>query len=277
MGQFTVTVTLLPNEGAGTGPRRVDALVDTGAAYTVVPRPLAESLGCRPHRAQAVRFAGGRVEEWPVAEVRVECEGRRATTTVLMGPAAGPVLMGAITLDGQRSSGIGDRRRSRGAVRRVCRPRRPLPGRRAAARDRSLRPDRPAPRGSPAGDGGGADGPAAIVRRKLQRIAASLDALRPIARLSLEEQEAIEAALDVNAHLAAELGGEVPEEYDGGFLKIGQLGVVPADLAGALAPSAGLRNRLVHEYETIDDAKVLAAVGAGAAMRSAGRARPRPS
>jgi len=138
MGQFTVTVTLLPNEGAGTGPRRVDALVDTGAAYTVVPRPLAESLGCRPHRAQAVRFAGGRVEEWPVAEVRVECEGRRATTTVLMGPAAGPVLMGAITLDGQRSSGIGDRRRSRGAVRRVCRPRRPLPGRRAAARDRSL-------------------------------------------------------------------------------------------------------------------------------------------
>ena len=103
---------------------------------------------------------------------------------------------------------------------------------------------------------------AAIIRRKLQRITASLDGLRPIARLSLEEyrarfyerkaterllQEAIEAALDVNAHLIAELGGEVPEEY--------------SDLAGALAPSAGLRNRLVHEYETIDDAKVLASVG----------------
>jgi len=26
-------------------------------------------------------------------------------------------------------------------------------------------------------------------------------------------QEAVEAALDVNAHLIAELGGEVPEEY----------------------------------------------------------------
>src|SRR2546425_11069406 len=72
---------------------------------------------------------------------------------------------------------------------------------------------------------------AAIIRRKLQRIAASLDGLRPVARLSLEEyrarfyerkaterllQEAIEAALDVNAHLIAELGGEVPEEYYGG-------------------------------------------------------------
>jgi uncharacterized protein YutE (UPF0331/DUF86 family) len=117
---------------------------------------------------------------------------------------------------------------------------------------------------------------AAIIRRKLHRIAASLDGLRPIARLSLEEyrarfyerkaterllQEAIEAALDVNAHLIAELGSEVPEEYYGGFLKVGQLGVLSADLAGALAPSAGLRNRLVHEYETIDDAKVLASVG----------------
>ena len=44
-------------------------------------------------------------------------------------------------------------------------------------------------------------------------------------------QEAIEAALDVNTHLIAELGGEVPEEYYGGFLKVGQPGVLPADLA----------------------------------------------
>ena len=78
---------------------------------------------------------------------------------------------------------------------------------------------------------------AAIIRRKLQRIAASLDGLRPIARLSLEEyrarfyerkaterllQEAIEAALDINAHLIAESGSEVPEEYYGGFLKVGR-------------------------------------------------------
>lgn len=117
---------------------------------------------------------------------------------------------------------------------------------------------------------------AAIIRRKLQRIAASLDALRPLARLSVEEyrsrlykrkaaerllQEAIEAALDINAHLIAELGGEVPGEYYGGFLKLGELGVLPAELGRSLAPSAGLRNRLVHEYETLDDAKVLPAIG----------------
>lgn len=117
---------------------------------------------------------------------------------------------------------------------------------------------------------------AAIVRRKLARIVASLDGLRPIGRLSVEEyrarfyerkaaerllQEAIEAALDINAHLIAELGSEIPEEYYGGFLRMGELGVISPQLAGLLAPSAGLRNRLVHEYETIDDAKVLESIG----------------
>jgi uncharacterized protein YutE (UPF0331/DUF86 family) len=116
---------------------------------------------------------------------------------------------------------------------------------------------------------------AAIVRRKLGRIIASLALLRPIAGLALEDyrarvwerkgtervlQEAIEAAFDINAHLIAELGAEVPDDYFGGFIKLGELAVIPPDLAQALAPSAGLRNRLVHEYEAIDDARVLAAV-----------------
>ena len=79
--------------------RRLEALADPGAGYTVVPRPVLEALGCAPHRLQPVRFADGRVEEWPVAEVEVECEGRRATTTVLMGSAPGPVLLGATALE----------------------------------------------------------------------------------------------------------------------------------------------------------------------------------
>jgi len=83
---------------------------------------------------------------------------------------------------------------------------------------------------------------AAIIRRKLQHIVASIEGLRPLARLSVDEyrarfyerkaaerllQEAIEAALDINAHLVAELGGEVPDDYYGGFLKIGALGILP--------------------------------------------------
>jgi uncharacterized protein YutE (UPF0331/DUF86 family) len=116
---------------------------------------------------------------------------------------------------------------------------------------------------------------AALIRRKLAHIIDALRALEPLSRLSLEEykgrlyerkaaerllQEAIEAALDVNAHLLAEHGATIPEDYYGGFVALGTLKVVPDQLARELAPSAGLRNRLVHEYETIDDAKVLAAI-----------------
>jgi uncharacterized protein YutE (UPF0331/DUF86 family) len=62
---------------------------------------------------------------------------------------------------------------------------------------------------------------AAVVRQRLQHIISAMDGSRPLAGLSLEEyrsrfyerkaaerllQEAIEAALDVNVHLLAELG-----------------------------------------------------------------------
>ena len=117
---------------------------------------------------------------------------------------------------------------------------------------------------------------ASIIRRKLASMIEALNGLGPLAGLSLDEyrrwyyerkaaerllQEAIEAALDINAHLIAELGRAVPEEYYGGFLKLGELGILSVELARDLAPAAGLRNRLVHEYDVIDDAKVLAALG----------------
>ena len=98
VGQFQVPLTIVPPDGGET--RHVSALVDTGAAYSVLPRSLLESLGCRQLRIQRVLFADGRVEHWPVTELAVECESRRATTTVLMAPPASPILLGAITLEG---------------------------------------------------------------------------------------------------------------------------------------------------------------------------------
>jgi len=57
-----------------------------------------------------------------------------------------------------------------------------------------------------------------------------------------------------------ELGGVVPDTYFDAFLQLGVLRVLPDNLAHSLAPFAGLRNRLVHEYDVIDDAVVLASV-----------------
>jgi len=97
VGQFKVLLTLYPRNGGAA--QTLEALVDTGAAYSVVPRPLLDSLGCRPLRTQRVVLADGRAEEWSLTQVDVECQGRRATTPVLMGPANGPALLGATTLE----------------------------------------------------------------------------------------------------------------------------------------------------------------------------------
>ena len=116
----------------------------------------------------------------------------------------------------------------------------------------------------------------ALVRRKLAAISQNLSDLRPIADLSLSEymsdrlrrkaverllQEVVEAAVDVNLHVLRTLEVELPGDYYTSFIELGRRGVIAQELAEQLAPAAGLRNRLVHEYDTIDDSIVLDAVG----------------
>ncbi len=114
-----------------------------------------------------------------------------------------------------------------------------------------------------------------LVRRKLAVIARNLTDLAAVETLSLEDyrsdrfrqkgterllQELIEAAVDANLHLLRSAGAPTPPDYFQSFLEMGRQGVIPQPLAERLAPSAGLRNRLVHEYDEIDDRIVLEAV-----------------
>jgi uncharacterized protein YutE (UPF0331/DUF86 family) len=114
-----------------------------------------------------------------------------------------------------------------------------------------------------------------LVRRKLAIITRNLGDLGAVAGLGLSEyradrfrlkgterllQELVEAAVDANLHLLRARGTQAPVDYHGSFVELGRAGIMPADLAERLAPAAGLRNRLVHEYDEIDDAIVLGAV-----------------
>jgi uncharacterized protein YutE (UPF0331/DUF86 family) len=114
-----------------------------------------------------------------------------------------------------------------------------------------------------------------IIRRKLFIIAENLKALEPIKNMTREEyirdvykrkaterllQELIEAAIDINSHLIVQIGNAAPDDYYESFIKVGELRIISADLAEKLAPSAGLRNRLVHEYDLLDHSLVLEAV-----------------
>jgi predicted aspartyl protease len=95
MGLFHVPVRL-------TGPtarsETVEALVDTGATFLVVPRALADRLELRPSRACPIQIAGGRDEVWPLAEVRLALDAVEVTTPCLIAPD-GPALLGAVALE----------------------------------------------------------------------------------------------------------------------------------------------------------------------------------
>lgn len=110
-----------------------------------------------------------------------------------------------------------------------------------------------------------------LVTRKLLLITRDLDVLAPFATKpvatfleSRVDQAVVERLLermigrmiDVNYHLITEGGQPPPLDYHASFLKLAELGVTSPDFARRIARSAGLRNRLVHEYDEIDPRKL---------------------
>ncbi|MEL6856339.1 MAG: DUF86 domain-containing protein, partial [Cyanobacteria bacterium J06607_13] len=66
----------------------------------------------------------------------------------------------------------------------------------------------------------------------------------------------VESAADINSHIAVNSDQTPPDTYRDSFLLLGKMGVLSSDLAQQLAPVAGLRNRLVDDYDDIDNAIV---------------------
>jgi uncharacterized protein YutE (UPF0331/DUF86 family) len=110
-----------------------------------------------------------------------------------------------------------------------------------------------------------------LVTRKLLLITQDLEAVAPFATKSIStflesrvDQAVVERLLermigrmiDVNYHLITEGGHAPPPDYHASFLKLAELRIVDAEFARRIARCAGLRNRLVHEYEEIDPRKV---------------------
>lgn len=62
----------------------------------------------------------------------------------------------------------------------------------------------------------------------------------------------VEAAVKVNTHVVSTAMGRTPETYRASFLDAADAGALPHELARSLAPSAGLRNVLVHAYDEVD-------------------------
>ncbi len=74
--------------------------------------------------------------------------------------------------------------------------------------------------------------------------------LRDIAERNLEV--AAQCVLDISHRLISLAGGPRPRDYYEAILRLGELGMLPPDFAAHLAPLAGFRNILVHEYLEVD-------------------------
>jgi uncharacterized protein YutE (UPF0331/DUF86 family) len=114
-----------------------------------------------------------------------------------------------------------------------------------------------------------------LVIRKLVLIAGDLPSLEGLARKPLAEflgtsisevlaerylERMIGRMIDVNFHLLTESGQPPPRDYFQSFVELGRLEVLEPEFARRIASSAGLRNRLVHEYDQLDPEKIYQAL-----------------
>jgi uncharacterized protein YutE (UPF0331/DUF86 family) len=70
----------------------------------------------------------------------------------------------------------------------------------------------------------------------------------------------VDLAAGINTHVLTTETGESPPDVRRSFTAVAETGLIDHDLAERLAPSAGLRNVLVHAYVDLDLARLVAAV-----------------
>ena len=88
---------------ARTGSERseaIEATVDTGAFYSVVPARLLHDIGVERSFRRRMRLADGRVVDADIGEARITVNGESVTTLLVFGEDNAPSLLGAYTLEG---------------------------------------------------------------------------------------------------------------------------------------------------------------------------------
>jgi clan AA aspartic protease len=97
MGTFRYTIRIGRLDGSVF--ETVEALVDTGATYTWVPRPILERVGVTPTTRRRLQTATGQIIERDAGPVLVTVDGDTVATTCIFGDADSMPLLGAVTLE----------------------------------------------------------------------------------------------------------------------------------------------------------------------------------
>ena len=98
MGVFRVPIEI--GDPSGSEFETVDAVVDTGATYTMLPGSVLTRLGIAPYRRRTFALADGRRREFDMARATVRMDGEEVSTIVIFGDESIAPLLGAYTLEG---------------------------------------------------------------------------------------------------------------------------------------------------------------------------------
>lgn len=114
-----------------------------------------------------------------------------------------------------------------------------------------------------------------LVERKISLILQDLEKLQDLAQLDLSDyltdfknevlaerflERIIGRMIDINYHVITEQTLSAPTDYHGSFVQLAKLSILQGKDSERFAKLAGLRNRLSHEYNGIDEAIIHRAV-----------------
>ena len=97
MGLFNVPIGV--GEPEGERFQLVEALVDTGATFTILPSPILDSLGVEPQRSGSFELADGSFRDYPIGETILRVEGEEVYSVVVFGDEDIHPILGAYTLE----------------------------------------------------------------------------------------------------------------------------------------------------------------------------------
>lgn len=69
-------------------------------------------------------------------------------------------------------------------------------------------------------------------------------------------EKAMQCAIDIASYIVAKEALGTPTQYKDIFFFLGREGILPPDLIDQLESMVGFRNKLIHQYETIDPTRV---------------------
>ena len=97
MGLFDVELQV--GDADGTRFESVQALVDTGATFTIIPAEILASLGVERSKRGEFELADGGLRRFDLGETRVRVNGDEINSVVVFGEGGLQPILGAVTLE----------------------------------------------------------------------------------------------------------------------------------------------------------------------------------